>query len=120
MADPNSPFEQFRAKGLDPDRVYHMYNEEQRRNIRNFGDLINTAAPIHVKQDSQLHYLLSRFVTMPGEREEFTVSGSVIMRAGIKLAQAYGGTGYNEHTRYFQDFSSRLYFFEAVSETDET
>ena len=38
--------------------------------IKNFGDLVNSAAPIHVKQDSLVHNVLAKFVTMPGEKEE--------------------------------------------------
>lgn len=40
--------------------------------IKNFGDLVNTAAPIHVKQDSLVHNVLAKFVIMPGEKEEYT------------------------------------------------
>ena len=43
--------------------------------IKNFGDLVNTAAPIHVKQDSLVHNVLAKFVTMPGEKEEYTARG---------------------------------------------
>ena len=46
--------------------------------IKNFGDLVNTAAPIHVKQDSLVHNVLAKFVTMPGEKEEYTARGKKI------------------------------------------
>ena len=36
------------------------------------------------------------------------------MRAGIALKPAFAGTGYNSDTRLFPDFSSRIYFMEAV------
>ena len=42
---------------------------------KNFGDLVNTAAPIHVKQDSLVRNVLAKFVTMPGEKEEYTARG---------------------------------------------
>ena len=32
------------------------------------------------------------------------------MYAGVKLKQAFGGTGYNEQIRHFPDFASRMYF----------
>ncbi len=117
LARPNTQFEKFRAAGLDPDRRYRFYNLSRRYDIRKFGDLINTAAPVHVKQDSVLHNMIARFVSLPGETEEYTVSGAVLMRSGVSLSQGFSGTGYNEQTRYFQDFSSRLYFCEAVEET---
>lgn len=36
-----------------------------------------------------------------------------LMYAGVKLKQGFSGTGYNENVRYFQDFSSQMYFMEA-------
>ena len=36
-----------------------------------------------------------------------------MMNAGVKLAPAFAGTGFNEKTRVFSDFASRLYFIEA-------
>jgi alpha-galactosidase len=47
---------------------------------------------------------------MPGEKEDYTVSGSLLMNGGLKLKQAFAANGYNEETRFFQDFGSRLYF----------
>lgn len=113
---PNWQYETYTAKGLDPDCRYRFYNLEKKHDIRKFGDLINTVAPIHVRQDSALHHVIAKFVTMPGECEETIVSGRVLMQSGIKLKPAFSGTGYNENTRYFQDFASRLYFMEAVEE----
>jgi alpha-galactosidase len=36
--------------------------------------------------------------------------------AGVKLKQAFSGTGYDASVRYFVDFSSRLYFMLAEEE----
>lgn len=112
-AVPNAPFEQFRARGLDGGLRYHFYSLEQKRDIRSFGDLVNTASPVHVKPGSFLHRLIADFVTMPGEQEEVRASGRLLMDAGVKLAPGYAGTGYNENTRYFADGCSRMYFMEA-------
>ena len=38
--------------------------------------------------------------------------GDAIMNAGIKLLPAYAATGFNEKTRLFSDFASRLYIIE--------
>ena len=121
LVQPNRPFGQFRAAGLDPDAMYHFYNVKFDHDIRTFGDLVNTVSPIHVKQDSAMHRLLARHITMPGESEDVTVPGSILMSAGIKLSGAYTGTGYNDQTRHFQDLGSRLYFMEMVepAETGE-
>ena len=114
MVWPNTQYESFRPVGLDETLRYRFYSLPYKFDIREFGDLVNTVAPIHIRQNSLMHNVLARFVTLPAEVEDVTVSGAVLMRAGVKLAPAYGGTGFNEQTRYFQDFSSRLYFMEAV------
>jgi alpha-galactosidase len=110
LVRPNTHFEQYTAKGLDPDKMYHLYNRDLRYNIKAFGDLVNTATPVHIKQDSIVHNVIARFVTMPGEKEDYTVSGSLLMNGGLKLKQAFAANGYNDQTRFFQDFGSRLYF----------
>jgi alpha-galactosidase len=109
---PNTQFEQYFAKGLDAKKKYAFSNRELRYNVKLFGDLVNTATPVHVKQDSFLHNTIAKFVTMPGEKEDCVVSGDLLMNAGVKLKQAFSANGYNEETRYFADFVSRLYFME--------
>lgn len=115
LVQPNTQFEQFTPKGLDEKKKYHIFNRDLKYNIKGFGDLVNTASPVHIKQDSLVHNLLAKFVTMPGEREDYVVSGSLLMNGGLKLKQAFGATGYSEEVRYFQDFGSRLYFMREMS-----
>ena len=61
-----------------------------------------------------LHNMIARFIKMGGEVEDHTAKGSVLMSAGVALRQQFSGTGYNENVRLFPDFSSRMYFIEAV------
>jgi len=114
---PNDPQDIFAPKGLDEGAVYHMHGRELSWDLRDFGDLVNTSAPIHVRQDSALHNTLAKFVHMDGEKEDVTATGSVMM-AGVKLHQAYGATGYSGDVRHFPDFASRLYFLEKTSADD--
>ncbi|MBQ3890731.1 MAG: hypothetical protein II740_05175, partial [Lachnospiraceae bacterium] len=65
-------------------------------------------------QDSILHKTIARFVKMDGETEDYILKGRTLNNAGIKLAQAFGGTGFDGETRLFQDFASRMYFIEAI------
>lgn len=109
----NTQFEQYFPKGLRGDRRYHFYNRNLKYDLRLFGDLVNTVSPVHVRQDSLLHNALAKFVKMPGEQEDSVVPGDSLMEAGVKLRQSFGATGYNEETRFFQDFGARLYFMEA-------
>lgn len=110
---PNTQYHLFKARGLDPETVYRFSNVPRSVNVKRFGTLVNTIAPIHVKQDSIIHGIIDRIVKMPGEKEDVVCTGDVMMNSGIKLKQAFSGTGYNDEVRFFADFFSRLYFIEA-------
>lgn len=112
LVEPNTMYAYYKAKGLDPEKEYHFYNRILKYNVKNFGDLVNTAAPIHVKPDSLLHNVIAKFVKMDGETEDCDVYGDTLMYHGVKLKQAFAATGYNEETRYFPDYGSRMYFME--------
>ena len=73
---------------------------------------MNTISPIHIKQDSILHNVIAKFVKLDGEVEEAFAYGDLLMNHGVKLKQAFGGTGFNKEVRTFQDFDSRIYFME--------
>lgn len=111
LTQPNHPTGQYFPKGLDASARYEFTNRSMRYNIFGFGDLVNTVSPVHIKQDSLVHQVLAKCVTMPGETERYRASGSVLM-AGVKLAQGFAATGYSEETRYFPDFASRMYFMQ--------
>ena len=115
---PNTQFAQFFAKGLDPEKTYSFYHLARSLNLKRFGSLINTQSPIHIRQDSMLHNLISRFKTMPGEEESYLIPGDLLMNAGVKLRQGFSGTGYDENVRFFQDFCSRLYLMETIEESE--
>ncbi len=114
MCNPNDFYGKLRTVGLEDSFDYHVFNIQLKHNIKEFGDLVNQVAPFHIRKDSFLHNTIARFYKMDGEVEDYVVSGSLLNNAGIKLTQAFGGTGYNGETRLFQDFASRLYFIEAV------
>ena len=108
--------ERFFPRGLDPDPRYHFYSLEQKVDVKRFGSLINSQTRIHIKQDSLLHRIADHFIRQPGETEDYTASGALLM-AGVKLKPAFSGTGYNDQVRFWTDFSSRLYWMEAVNES---
>jgi alpha-galactosidase len=112
FAIPNNHSVTIRPRGLDGERIYRFTNRDLKHDLRNFGDLVNMVAPIHVKQDSLLHNAIAKFVKLDGETEDYVVSGDMLMRGGIALKQPYGGTGFNEQVRYFPDFGARMYFVE--------
>ena len=116
-AIPNAQYARLAPRGLDPDRIYHMTSPAFTRNIREFGDLVNTVSPVHIRQDSTMHHLLSKFYKLSGETEDVTACGDALMYGGIALSPAYGGTGFNDKTRVFEDYAARLYFFEETGGT---
>lgn len=113
---PNTQYECYRAKGLDPERKYHFYNRALKYDVREFGDLVNTVSPIHIRQDSLMHRTVAKFVKMDGETEDYRAYGDELMYGGVRLKQAFAATGYSEEVRHFPDFASRIYFMEATEE----
>ena len=112
LSVPNSRAGYFRARGLQEDTLYHFYNRQLKYNVKEFGDLVNTVAPVHIRQDSLLHNVVSKLVKMDGETEDMYAYGDTLMYAGVHLKQAFAGTGYNERVRHYPDFASRIYFME--------
>lgn len=113
LVQPNSQYGVYYAKGLAKESKYHFYNRRLKHNIKEFGDLINTVAPVHIRQDSPAHQLMAKFVKLDGELEDLTAYGDTLMYNGVKLKAAFGGTGFNDQVRHFPDFASRMYFMEA-------
>lgn len=112
LVAPNTQFDYYKAKGLDEEVEYRFTNRSLKYNIKEFGSLVNMVAPVHIKQDSVAHNLISKFVKLDGEKEDCTAYGDALMYGGVHLKQAFAGTGYNNEIRPFQDFASRIYFME--------
>lgn len=71
-------------------------------------------APVHVKQDSLRMMPYQNSYCLDGEKEDKVVSGAVMNRHGVPLAQNYAGTGYGQNTALYQDYDARIYFMEEV------
>lgn len=99
----------FRTRGLDNEKQYIFTNRFLKYDIRRMGDLINTIAPIHVKQDSFVHDMISKWVKLDGENEKFVISGSILNKVGVQLSQSYSGTGFGKNTALYQDFDARMF-----------
>lgn len=119
LAVPNQPYGYYRAKGLDENMTYHFYNRILKYNIKDFGDLVNTVSPVHIRQDSLIQRLAAKFIHLDGETEDYTAGGDTLMYGGVRLRPAFAGTGYDSSVRCYPDFGSRLYFMEAVEEKKE-
>jgi len=109
---PNEMYENYHAKGLSSDVKYHFYSMPLKHNVKVFGDLINTASPIHIKQDSFMHHMLAKLVKMDEKGEDFEAYGEELMSGGVRLSQSFVGTGFDDNVRVMTDFSARLYYME--------
>ncbi len=101
-----------KTRGLKEEAEYHFYNIPVKHDIHRFGELVNMIAPVHIKQDSLLHNAVAKFVKMDGATENVTVSGSLLNKAGVHLAQTFAGTGYNAGTDLYQDYDAAVYYIE--------
>ena len=113
LVQPNTQFTQYFPKGLESEKEYKFYNRDLKYNVKEFGDLVNTVSPVHIKQNGFLHNTIAKVISMPGEQEFYAATGGVLM-GGVKLKQGFAGTGYSDQVRFFQDFGSRIYFMEEV------
>ena len=119
LVHPNTQWLKLTPKGLDADKKYRIRSRVFKTNLKDFGGLVNYVAPVHVKQDGAIHNILAKFVKMETEKEDHVMSGSALMRAGLKLKSAFSGCGYSDDMRFYPDFASRMYFIEAQEEKDE-
>ena len=104
---------QLKVRGLDERLLYHVTSRKVPVRVRDFGSLVNTVAPVHVREGGMVQDLLSRFYKMPSEQEDQILPGSALTACGVRLLPNYGGTGYGEGTRVFRSRDARLILFEA-------
>ena len=115
---PNTQNITYYPKGLDEDTLYHFTNKEVKYDIRDFGDLVNTVAPVHIKQDSMLLDFIAKRMKLTPEKEDYIAYGSLLMNAGVALKQDFSGTGYNENVRFVQDLSAKVFLMDEVESKD--
>lgn len=96
--------------------LYQMDVRPQNHNLKLFGGLINMVSPVRLNENGFIIDRLAHYKTMPGEKESYLLSGSVINYAGLKLNQQWTGVGYDERVRVLGDFGSRLYYFKAIED----
>ena len=87
LAQPNDQSGKLKMHGLEGDAKYRFYNR-----------------PVRPQISSKTE----------GEREDVTIFGDALSEAGVHLAPRESSTGFNERTRVFTDFASRLYFAEKI------
>ena len=102
--------------GLIDDAKYKVSVVSQEHNIKDFGGLINIITPVHVNPNGWLVNMISKHMTMPGEKEEYTVYGNALNNKAVILNPEWTASGFNEGVRIMKDFGSRIY----IINEDET
>ena len=109
LATPNDSHDVLYVRGLIDDVKYHIEVRENTYDLRGFGGLVNYVAPFHVKQDGFIHRVIAKFYKMHSEKESHEMYGDAMMYAGVHIKPRFASLGYNENTRYYPDFGSRIY-----------
>lgn len=117
---PGEMYQSFHARGLSEDQLYHFYSMPLKHNVKVFGDLINMAAPFHIRQGSFIHSLVAKLVKMDEKGEDLYAYGDALMYGGVNLAQSYIGTGFDERVRVMADYDCRIYYIEEAEEPPAT
>ena len=111
-ATPNCDYRCIRTLGLDDSKIYNISNRVVPLSVMDFGSLVNTMAPVHVKQDGIIHHLIDKFTNFTGEEQKETATGASLKNRGLSLNGSFAGTGYSSETRIMRTGDTRLYLFE--------
>lgn len=106
---PNSSSEKLYVKGLLDEKKYEVNVRDLKYSIKDFGDLVNTVAPVHIRQNSLAHNIIDKFYKLDGEKDSVITTGKILSKGGMYLTQKFTGLGLNENIREFQDMGSRIY-----------
>ncbi len=89
MVVPDQGYCKFKTKGLDEGKKYNFSTRKA-------------------------NFYSQKSGKIAGEKECYTVSGSLLNNAGIKLQQGFFGFGYNENVRWQEDFGGKMYIISQV------
>ena len=106
-------YEQLKVKGLEPDKVYHMYSLAQAIRVGQFGSLLKHVVPVNIDPNGLLLNIADRNISLKNGVEDMTLSGAALM-SGVMLKPLFRGTGYDENQRTQGDFASDIYVIEEV------
>lgn len=110
---PNVSSDLLQVSGLEPDWLYHMEVRKQSISIKQFGDLVNQASPVPIKDEGIVQTIVNKVYTLDSEEESYELYGDMLEYAGVKLKQQFVSTGYTKDTRVMGDFATRIYVITA-------
>lgn len=105
----NAPEAFLHTKGLLDDKKYDANVVHIEHDIHKFGGLINMLTPFHVNPNGWLANVLSKHITIPGEKDNYTAFGKVLNNRAVILNPEWSASGLNDYVRVLGDFGSRLY-----------
>jgi alpha-galactosidase len=106
----NPTIDEIKLYGLLEDKYYEFEVRHQEHNLHTFGGLVNQILPFKIDERGFIINTVSKFITLPGEKESYVLSGSALMNGALKLNSQWMGTGFNDSVRVLGDFGSRLYY----------
>lgn len=101
-------------RGLDDALEYNIVGRQQYIAVSAFGSLVKHALPVKINGEGAAMAMLSSRYLFPMVEERYQAGGDLLNRAGLNLAQQFGGTGYNEQIRIVGDYGSRTYEIRAL------
>ena len=112
----NAPEAFLDTKDLIDEKKYKADVVHVDHDIHKFGGLINMITPFHVNPNGWLVNVLSKHISMPGEKDNYIAYGSAFNNKAVILNPEWSASGFNDYVRVLGDFGSRLYTFKAYEE----
>ena len=112
----NAPEGILNTKDLIEDQFYKTDVVHVEHDIHKFGGLINMLTPFHVNPNGWLANVLSKLITIQGEKDNYEASGAALNNKAVILNPEWSASGLNDYVRVLGDFGSRLYTIKAHEE----
>ena len=109
----NAPEAILDTHGLIDDMEYTVDVVEVDHNIKEFGGLVNMLTPIHVNPNGWLVNMISKKMTIPGEKDHYVTYGNALNNKAVILNPEWSASGMNDGVRIMEDFGSRIYIIKA-------
>ena len=111
MIEPKRDFpgvDELRLLYLEPDARYIVTARGQNLRVGDFGELVRHVVPVKVNPRGVVMNAADALYVMPECAENEEATGAALM-SGMRLADRFRGTGYNDSIRMIRDFCSRVY-----------
>ncbi len=108
---PSPEARKLRLEMVEKSSTYDYEVRKEDVSFLRFGGLVNTLAPIHLKEEGFIVNEISKRKSLENEKFSGSVSGDALLGDGLRMKQEWSGTGINENVAIILDFGARLYRF---------